>query len=670
MQLLAITVYNADGRTRSVDFVVGALNIVTGESQTGKSALLTIVEYCLGRSQVLVPVGPISDTVVWYSALWQLDDGRAFVARPAPAKGKASTTLAMLEFGADLTPPPLEDLRVNIDTRALREQLGRHIGIEENVTEPGPGSLRQPLEANLSHAALLCLQGQNEVASSTTLFHRQGEQGIDQALRDTIPYFLGAVDRDDALKRAQLRDAKRTLTRLTNELDRAEAAAATIDVELQGMFTEARAVGLISDAMAEAAPDSTSTTGRGAIVRLLQAARTAQPAPRPLLDAGAQDERNALVTARDSLRASLRRVLDDRALLLGESQAAGGFTSALEQQVDRLAAVQLLPAQTGHGVGGDAQRGDDVGPALDEEACPACGHELIEPDPTAEALRTGLEALRAEVGALTGARPTRRRALAELDQEAERLRGELRARQSALLNLERSADIVGNTGASQRDFTRGRIDAFLSRAALADEVQLEVLRQRIRQVGETIAALEGDLDGDNDREQLTSRLFTIGRDMSAYAARLNLEHSSESVRLDLARLTVVTDTPTGPTPLFRIGSAANWIGYHLAAHLALHRFFTLQGRPVPRFLMLDQPTQAHYPSDADNDSGEPGKDADRVAVRAMFELMRDVVAELAPHFQIIVCDHADLPEQWFQDAVRHKWRGGVKLIPSDWIAGG
>ncbi|MCF6746148.1 DUF3732 domain-containing protein [Blastococcus sp. KM273128] len=648
MQLLAITIYNADGRTRTVDFVPGALNIVTGESQTGKSALLTIVEYCLGRSQVLVPVGPISDTVVWYSALWQLDDGRAFVARPAPAKGKASTTLAMLEFGADLTPPPLEELRANIDTRALREQLGRHIGIEENVTEPGPGSLRQPLEANLSHAALLCLQGQNEVASSTTLFHRQGEQGIDQALRDTIPYFLGAVDRDDALKRAQLRDAKRTLTRLSNELERAEAAAATIDVELQGMFTEARAVGLISDAVAGAAADNIATADRGEVIRLLHAARTAQQTSQPLLDTVAQDERIALVAERDELRARLRRVLDDRALLLSESQAAGGFAGALEQQVERLAAVELLAATGTAGVDGDAHRNDGLRPALEDEACPACGQELAEPDPTAEALRTGLEALRTEVGALTGARPTRRRALAELDQEAERLRGELRVRQSAVSSLERAADVADGADASQRDFTRGRIDAFLSRAALTDDVHLDVLRQRIQQVGETIAALEEDLDGDNDREQLTSRLFTIGRDMSAYATLLNLEHSGDSVRLDLARLTVVTDTPTGPTPLFRIGSAANWIGYHLTAHLALHRFFTLQNRPVPRLLMLDQPTQAHYPSDADNESGEPGNDADRVAVRAMFELMRDVVEELAPRFQIIVCDHADLPEQWFQ----------------------
>jgi hypothetical protein len=84
--------------------------------------------------------------------------------------------------------------------------------------------------------------------------------------------------------------------------------------------------------------------------------------------------------------------------------------------------------------------------------------------------------------------------------------------------------------------------------------------------------------------------------------------------------------------------------------------------------MLDQPTQAHYPAEADNAAGEPANDADRVAVRHLFELMRDVVAELTPHFQIIVCDHADLPESWFQEAVRHRWRGGVKLIPADWIS--
>ena len=83
--------------------------------------------------------------------------------------------------------------------------------------------------------------------------------------------------------------------------------------------------------------------------------------------------------------------------------------------------------------------------------------------------------------------------------------------------------------------------------------------------------------------------------------------------------------------------------------------------------MLDQPTQAHYPSEVEQRSGLPATDADREAVRRMFQLMYDIVAELAPELQIIVCDHANLPEQWFRDSVVHNWRDGRKLIPKDWL---
>lgn len=649
MQLLALVLYAADGRTRRLDFAPGQLNIVTGESGTGKSALLTIVEYCLGRDTNLVPVGPISDTVEWYAALWQLDNSgaRAFVARPKPAGQNASTSVAMLEFGNNLEPPPLDELRGNTDTRQLRQQLGRRIGIEENEAEPGPWSLRRALEANIGHAALLCLQSQSEVASQTAMFHRMGEDGIDQALRDTIPYFLGAVAPDEARKRAQLRDAKRTLARLEAAYERARQAAQTIDVELNSLYAEARAVGLIDDI---------DPGDRSEVVRALQGARVARPSLVAADSPADQDRRRALEQSREELSQQLRVVMENRGLLLNETRAAGDFLSALSQQESRLTSLNLLPP---------ASEGDDT--HTDDHVCPACGNDMEDPDPTAEALRNSLENLRAQVGSLTGARPAQRRALAALDAEADTLREQLRVAEGALQDLERGLRVHERTRSDTRDFTRGRIDATLSRASLVDETALEVLRQQMEQSRSAVAALEDELDDDNRREQLTSRLVAVGRDIKRYAERLDLEHSTEDVRLDLARLTVVADTDTGPAPLTRIGSAKNWVGYHLATHLALHRYFTRQDRPVPRFLMLDQPTQAHYPSENDNETGLPEEDADRIAVRAMFELMRDVVNELSPRFQVIVCDHADLPEPWFDQAVRERWRHGAKLIPADWL---
>lgn len=154
--------------------------------------------------------------------------------------------------------------------------------------------------------------------------------------------------------------------------------------------------------------------------------------------------------------------------------------------------------------------------------------------------------------------------------------------------------------------------------------------------------------------------------MTRWANTLSLEHTG-NVRLDLKRLTVVADTEEGPVPLNRIGSAANWIGYHLVAHLALHRYFVRQSRPVPRILMLDQPTQAYYPSDVEQQEGVPEGEDDRAAVQRLFDLLREVADELSPELQIIVCDHANLSAAWFQDAVAHNWREGRALIPAEWI---
>jgi hypothetical protein len=47
--------------------------------------------------------------------------------------------------------------------------------------------------------------------------------------------------------------------------------------------------------------------------------------------------------------------------------------------------------------------------------------------------------------------------------------------------------------------------------------------------------------------------------------------------------------------------------------------------------------------------------------------MFDVAVELAGDLQIIVLDHADLRDDWFQGAVVERWRKGVKLVPASWM---
>ena len=49
IQIESIILYNHAGEVRKLDFKVGAVNIITGRSNRGKSAIIPIIEYCLER---------------------------------------------------------------------------------------------------------------------------------------------------------------------------------------------------------------------------------------------------------------------------------------------------------------------------------------------------------------------------------------------------------------------------------------------------------------------------------------------------------------------------------------------------------------------------------------------------------------------------------------------
>ena len=181
--------------------------------------------------------------------------------------------------------------------------------------------------------------------------------------------------------------------------------------------------------------------------------------------------------------------------------------------------------------------------------------------------------------------------------------------------------------------------------------------------------MQSKLQADDITSKMETFLNLIGRKMTEYSDHLDLEHSGSSLRLDLKKLTVVADTDDGPIPLQRMGSGENWVGYHVLSHLALHWWLRKRDRPVPGFLILDQPTQAYYPPDIIEGGLEQiGKDSDRRAVQALFELMKLACEEISPNFQLIVLDHAHLRNDWFEAAVQEEWRGDNALVPYDWEA--
>ena len=211
----------------------------------------------------------------------------------------------------------------------------------------------------------------------------------------------------------------------------------------------------------------------------------------------------------------------------------------------------------------------------------------------------------------------------------------------------------------------GRIAFYLENAKAVEEDS--ELPRKLEQLRAEISELESVLDDDAAQERLLTALNLVGRDLTAFAKQLELEHGENPLRLDLKRLTVVADTDDGPLSLAQMGSGENWVGYHVAVHLSLHRLFSRRSRPIPGFLMLDQPSQAHYPPERD-DAGriDDLPDEDQAAVRQLFALVHQYCSDHAPCLQIIVADHVELLEDWFRASITERWRDGIALVPGGW----
>lgn len=643
LQISKLVLYSHSGDIRELVFHSGQLNIITGASKTGKSAIIDIVDYCTGRSDCNVADGVIRQSVSWYGIVFRLGDGEIFVARKNPALGERTSSEVYLERATQIAIPQFDALKKNITTSALEKFLGAAIGISENENRP-EGFTRPPLEANFRHALLFCIQDQNDIDSKQRLFHRQGEDFIGTAIKDTLPYFIGAFDEDHLLRQAQLDQARREMRQLERQLRDAEAVDTNTFPRARILIDEAKAVGLLDD--------RTVATTYEATLEVLSRIADESKVRDEMVIADEGELLASLRSERQGLRSELERVNMEIRSTRNFTTETNGYEREAKEQRARLSSVGLVKVHS-HGGG----------------QCPVCNSVLDTPVATVVEIDSSLQFLNQQLEAVEAENPRLLARLASLEKEAALVQDRLRENQQQIATRIHENEILQG---QQETFilqarTIGKISQYVETVANTDSSS--ALRTMLDAARSKVSVLEQELDPDAARERLDTFLNFIGRYMTEYSGNLDLEHRGSQLRLDIRALTVIADTLNGPVPLFRMGSGENWVGYHVLAHLALHKWFRQKGRPVPGFLFFDQPSQAHYPPEKDAEGSIEGLgNEDQAAVLQLFELISNAAKELAPDLQVIIMDHADLKTEWFSSAVVERWRSGHKLVPRSWLS--
>ena len=645
MKIRSIHIYSQNGQRRDLTFHVDGLNVITGRSSTGKSALSDIVEYCMGQSECNVPEGVIRDKVAWFAVLYQFPDEQVLIAKPAPGPGAASCSVAMQRRGRAVAVPNLDELIENTDDSAVTTLLSGLLGIPENRTAVPIDSTRLTFEATIKHTYYYLFQKQGLITNKDQLLYRQNEQFQPQAIRDTLPIFLGVSSNDRFELEAKLRMAQRDLRINAKLLEEARHAIDSSEQKSLNLFSEARSVGIVR------ALDLTE--GKGEVLQLLRETSNWRPQSVPQ---DTSDDISRLEEQIADLRKE-RRGLQARIDSARQfSKEANGFEAEVGEQRDRLLSIGALPRN----------------PTTGEWQWPFAEKNLNLASPIATALLDEITSLDTELAIVAGQRPRLESYLVDLRSRIQETTLEIRGLEEQLAAAISTNELVSAMGNRNNAAARvvGRISLFLE--TILPNAELVALEARHEQLKIRVNELERRIGDDTSRERLTSILNNIAIDVSEYLRELQAEFSSFPVRIDLTNLTLVFERPDRSVPMSRTGGGANHLAYHLATLLALHHFAANWNRPFPKFVMIDQPTQVYFPSeqvykDADGSIERTEEDADLAAVRRLFAWLRKFTNEINPGFQIIVTEHANLRDEWFQSAlVEGPWSKPPALVPDDW----
>ncbi|WP_294131729.1 DUF3732 domain-containing protein [Sphingobium sp.] len=638
-----------DGQPRIVDFHPGVVNVISGASKTGKSAVIPIIDYCLAADKCAIPVGVIRENCSWFGVVIDTVEGQKLLARREPGDQQTTGDMVLIE-GDEVEVPQRIDSK-GTSASNVKAMLNRLAGLTNLDFEPeAEGGFKS--RPSFRDLMAFTFQPQNIVANPDVMFFKADTTEHREKLKTIFPYILQAVTAEVLQARYELDRLGRLLRRRENELRALMAAGNAWRMEAQSWLRQAIEFGLLpSDrAIPSDWPDIVDML-RGVVEANSEAAH-----PNIAGIDAALGRLQELRTEESVVAANLtqhRQRLSELRRLIESSDAYG---SALRIQRDRLALSdwlkQLIPddrrddtvAILGDGGRDKVEQLSDALAAIEvrlrthPSVSDTLDKEILRLRGDAEVLLARLNEIRREIGMLERNSQQAKQAIDRFDR-MERFLGRL---EQALLLYDRTDQSAG---------LRQEIDAIKS--------QMAELRRRVSE-NEIERKMRNALDG---IEATTGRLIP----------RLDAEWPDAPVRLMVADLTVKVIRGTRDDYLWEIGSGANWLAYHVALTLALQTFFLeLPHHPVPGLLIYDQPSQVYFPRRAAGDEATDPvawRDEDVVAVRKVFELLGEQAAAANGRLQIVVLDHAD-EDVWGDIAgvvLAEQWRDHA-LVPYEWLS--
>ncbi|MGL3823001.1 DUF3732 domain-containing protein [Sphingopyxis sp. R3-92] len=647
---------------RAVRFDLDKISVITGWSGTGKSSIISIIDYVFGAETCHIPVGEIRDFASWYGLEIETDAGPMRVARRKPDGRSGSRDMSVQRGDDALAPLPRQPMITgNVDSFKL--MMDTLSGLSDLRLDPQQDKGWNQ-RASFRDLASFNFLPQHIVANPNTLFFKADSHTHREKLRNVLPLAMGVINNGDLARIHELSQLRDMLRKIEGELKLRRNGLDSWRSNATGAFYRAQELSLLPAGEPPASlPDLIGIlrTVVEAGGRSVQVPGRISKAVQRLEELKAQEQQLDRKMNDDKRR--LRRLKALR-------KSVGDFDEVLEEQ---RAAV--------HGVGWFQAH-------LSHEQCALCGSDTDVARLQLEQLEepiTELEEL--GVGAATAA-PMVDADIAKIQRTLLEDERALIAGRRTRFELEREADKERHVSQSLEAVFRFIGSTEQALRMFADVEGDGGLAAQAAELAKRIANLESQ----SNPAQRAIREMDVAKHVTTYIERfikyLGIDGADGVPVLDQKELSLRFNRGPDAKPdyLWEIGSGENWMAYHLAALLALQSVFLRRGsaNPVPTFLVIDQPSQVYFPSDtfervvegrsaADGTGRRSRRLNDLDSTKQIFRALARAQKKLNGALQIIVLDHADQNAWGDLDNVKgiETWRNDSDwLIPQHWINAG
>lgn len=644
--LSGIAIFNESGKKKYVDLKKG-VNIITGDSKTGKSALVEIIDYCLCSSRCTIPKGKITEFGQLYCILLNIEESTYIIARKSFSDkmlfyndNNISIYTLKYDYFNDKIFTTVKDVQYSIEN-----VLGLQVTNLEVINDE-----KKEKRASMRNMVSYMFQHQNLIASKFALFYRFSDYYKRQDVITQFPIFAGIIGQEFYSKTIRLNDMKKELKKLKKQELKKDETNRIIKQHLLPLCKDYFALVNV--------PFIDHDISINNLIKLTKNL--------PQLDLSKN-------TSKDI--AHRYKILNDKINKLRTQE------SNLIVKINNLKSINQEGIQYKKMLDALQYKTNIVIPKKDTYVCPLCNNNCEEINKISSEFKNAANWLDTELKMTDNYSTGFIEDIRKLEQELEKVVRQIKSTYGQIKYIERKY-LTPNKLVALQDkvsLAKARIELYVN--TLTEEIYNDI-DPEIKLLEQQIIQLENQLVKFNIKGKISQAQTSICKNMNKLAKTLDFEEEFKPIKLefDLEKFDLYHQrNKYEKIYLSEMGSGANWVSCHIVLFLSFLRYFAEQKEKscMPLIQFFDQPSQVYFPQGIENiqDIKEnknkiTQKQKDIKAVNSIYKTFFDEIDSILEDTgispQLIIVDHVNGNElevsKRFKKNTRRNWRGGEALI--------